>query len=476
MEKLMRDDLKNLSAKKLILSGIRCKVGNGRMALFGHDIWIGCDPLKSLYPILFSIAINRNASISSMGFWNGDKWIWTLAWSRELRVRDLIEQKSLLSLLKEAIISLSSHDEFVWAHCKAGKFTVKSLSYELDKELGQNSQIMSAKVWRGLVPPRIEIFVWLACHGKLNTKAKLAKLQIIPADQDLCPLCGGNSESVDHLFIHCPFSWKIWSWWLNIWHVAWVTPSSIKDLLSSWSPPCSKPFFKKVWWAILYIIIWSTWKERNERVFNNTQSSINQICDLILTRLGWWIKGWGDPFPHSISEIISNPICLKWEEVCHMGSVNIPKEICWMPPQVGGFKWNVDASFNPSLNRAAIGGVLRNNNGDFICIFSTPIPPMEINNAEVNAIYRALQITIGSLHKVQPENLVIESDSLNAVKWCTASEGGPWNLNFHFNFIRNIQQRYPSLLITHQVRSANHVADSFAKQGLHRNSEFIAWL
>lgn len=84
-----------------------------------------------------------------------------------------------------------------------------------------------------------------------------------------------------------------------------------------------------------------------------------------------------------------------------------------------------------------------------------------------------MQITLRIPNLVQPKNLIIELDSVNAVKW---SKGGPWNLNFHLSYIRNAQKCEPSILITHQILSANHVADAFAKQGLHRQSEFIAWI
>lgn len=151
-------------------------------------------------------------------------------------------------------------------------------------------------------------------------------------------------------------------------------------------------------------------------------------------------------------------------------------DIPWSPPSPGGLKWNVDASFNPRLNRAAIGGVLRNHRGEFICMFSTPIPSMEINDAEVNAIFRAVQISLLNDSRIHLDDMVIESDSLNAVRWCHSSDDGPWNLNFHLNLIRNTLNQNQSILLIHHPRSSNHVADALAKQGLHISSEFIAWI
>lgn len=131
---------------------------------------------------------------------------------------------------------------------------------------------------------------------------------------------------------------------------------------------------------MFYIIPWSIKKEKNNRILNNIESSRAQICDLILTRLGWWIYGWGDPIPFSMNDIIRNPTCLKWCENGAPMSFKPARSLLWTPPSSNGLKWNVDASYNPTANKSAIGGVLRNSKGEFMCIFSTPILPMEINN------------------------------------------------------------------------------------------------
>ena len=149
-------------------------------------------------------------------------------------------------------------------------------------------------------------------------------------------------------------------------------------------------------------------------------------------------------------------------------------------PRVDGpisptLKWNVDASYNPNLKRSAIGGVLRNNKGEFLCVFSCPIPPMEINAAEVLAIHRSIQISL-NCERFKSLPIKIESDSHNAVHWCSLPKGGPWHLNFILNFIRSAQSRGLHISINHRLRGSNIVADTLAKQGLHRSSDFVAWL
>lgn len=189
------------------------------------------------------------------------------------------------------------------------------------------------------------------------------------------------------------------------------------------------------------------------------------------------MKGWRDSHPYSHEDILRNPMCLMWArpngKLGHIPS--LPTDQNWSPPPFGSLKWNVDASVNRVQSASAIGGVLRNCSSKFMCMFSSPIPAIEINCAEILAIFRAVQISI-KCERFKNHPLVIESDSSNAVRWCNDDSGGPWNMNFQLNFIRNARKGGLNLEIIHRSRATNIVADSLAKQGLVRDAEFIAWL
>lgn len=102
---------------------------------------------------------------------------------------------------------------------------------------------------------------------------------------------------------------------------------------------------------------------------------------------------------------------------------------------------------------------------------------MEINIAEVHAIHRVKKLTLGC-SRFEPSHMIIESNSINAVKWCIEDKAGPWNLNFTLNFIKNKVRlsRNLSISIIPKKREANVIADTLAKQGLGRSDEFVAWL
>ena len=345
--------------------------------------------LKDLFPRLFRICNNQLDSVSSLGFWDGASWQWSLGWKRELRPRDVEELGQLNSILAPVTLDSKCGDKLIWASDKNRLFSVKAFTRVLDKSSPLIPSSSFKSLWKGLVPHRIEIFIWFVLLGRLNTRGKLAKLSIIPLAEAECVFCKNHIETEEHLFIHCFFVWNIWSWWLNIWGLLWVMPSSMQDLFLQWNYSTSSPFFKKVWKASFYIITWSIWKERNARVFTSSSCSPKQMQDLVLLRLFWWIKGWQGPFHYSYHDVIQNPRCLNIRSNAKQGAKALKAggRLSWCPPSQHSVKWNIDASFDPVNNLSAIGGVLRNEYGNFMCIFSCPIPPMKINSAEVYAIF-----------------------------------------------------------------------------------------
>lgn len=373
------------TANELMKTKLRKSVGNGSNTLFWLDIWLVCSPLKIRFPRLFSIACNPHANIASLGSWRGCEWEWNISWKRVFRVRDCEEWKELQVLLKGVCLSSSRDDCLVWSPHKSGIFSVKSCTAEIGKpSLQPHSKIHNWKrLWKGLIPPRIEVFTWLALLRKINTRQKLTALNIIPPDESTCILCNSAPEDSDHLLLHCSFASRLWSWWLQLWNLSWVFPSHLDEAFEQWVSFDKNPFFLKIWCAIFSIVIWTIWKERNARIFRGVSSSIPQLQELVLTRLMWWIKGWGENFPYSMNEVLRFPKCLSWNSCV---KTQLPQSIAtgsslWSPPRSGVMKWNVDASVNAGGSRVAIGGVLRNSQGNFVCVFSSPIPPIEINSA-----------------------------------------------------------------------------------------------
>lgn len=105
------------------------------------------------------------------------------------------------------------------------------------------------------------------------------------------------------------------------------------------------------------------------------------------------VDRWADLFPYNESEVLRNPQCLSFSPLSNgCPLVKSPKlPVTWSPPSAALRKWNVDASLCPLQLKSSIGGVLRDHEGKFLCIFSSPIPCVDINHAEVLVIHRAIK-------------------------------------------------------------------------------------
>ncbi|XP_016192633.1 uncharacterized protein LOC107633533 [Arachis ipaensis] len=72
-----------------------------------------------------------------------------------------------------------------------------------------SSYSFTKAIWKGLVPPRVEVFTWFVLIGRVNTKDRLSRSGVIESSDNLCVLCGKDIESVYHLFVACEFLWQL---------------------------------------------------------------------------------------------------------------------------------------------------------------------------------------------------------------------------------------------------------------------------
>ena len=47
-------------------------------------------------------------------------------------------------------------------------------------------------------------------------------------------MCKCNSETIDHLFLHCPVALELWDMVFGLFGVCWVMPFSVVGLLACW--------------------------------------------------------------------------------------------------------------------------------------------------------------------------------------------------------------------------------------------------
>lgn len=97
-----------------------------------------------------------------------------------------------------------------------------------------SSQSFISRIWRGLSLQRLKSFAWMAILDKIYTRLVLFRRDILPASHALYPFCSSAKESVDHEWIHCCFSWKVWAMFIFWFGIDWCVPLSLADFYHQW--------------------------------------------------------------------------------------------------------------------------------------------------------------------------------------------------------------------------------------------------
>ncbi|XP_072061984.1 uncharacterized protein [Arachis hypogaea] len=142
---------------------------------------------------------------------NKAEWIWNFQWRRELYQWELELVDQLHETLRPIKLAHDKYDRVVWKFDKQGIFSTNSFvqvmqSESLPEEI--TSYSFTRTIWKGLVPPRVELFIWFTLIRRVNTKERLHRLGIINHGDNICVLCNKNAEYIHHLFLGCEFTWQ----------------------------------------------------------------------------------------------------------------------------------------------------------------------------------------------------------------------------------------------------------------------------
>ncbi|XP_073061791.1 uncharacterized protein [Primulina eburnea] len=144
----------------------------------------------------------------------------------------------------------------------------------------------------------------------------------------------------------------------------------------------------------------------------------------------------------------------------------------WIAPPINHLRLDVDAAYNVNSNRFAIGGVVRNHEGQPLLAFGKKITkPPSIVAAELIAIEEGFQIAQTQHLRINQ----ITSDSLMAVQAVTSPTEDYGYTGAFATKTRNLLASHALLKLEHVLRTANGVAHSLASFATSSPSPFV-WI
>ncbi|PNY09187.1 ribonuclease H [Trifolium pratense] len=181
---LVSSVLKAFGAKQ----GVVKKMGNGVQTSFWEDTWVGDISLRERFPRMFSISIQKEASVASLRNLNGGER-WDLVWRRRLFVWESNLLDELLMIISPVSLS-EAVNKWVWRPEKGEGFTVKS-TYALVSDMiiargsiSQEKQSAFKAIWKCPAPSKVSGLVWTILHDRAPTRVNLFRRRVIQEEGD----------------------------------------------------------------------------------------------------------------------------------------------------------------------------------------------------------------------------------------------------------------------------------------------------
>ncbi|KAL4557518.1 hypothetical protein LXL04_035699 [Taraxacum kok-saghyz] len=185
-------------------------IGNGEDTSFWADKWHESGILKSSFPRLFALEIDKDVKAKDRINRKVEEW------ERRRAVRGGREGEEALNMqdVCNSKTLSNKHDTWIATGAPNGEFSTGWFRdfIECHKVMGQTQQ----NFWNKWVPKKHNIFIWRVIIDRIPTRRNLSDKGIdIPCT--LCPICEENEDDSFHLFFACTLAVTLWrkfgEWW-----------------------------------------------------------------------------------------------------------------------------------------------------------------------------------------------------------------------------------------------------------------------
>ncbi|XP_060178282.1 uncharacterized protein LOC132608243 [Lycium barbarum] len=297
----------------------------------------------------------------------------------------------------------------IWNMTDDGHFS-NGTAWKLIRKNRQTNDILN-NIWHKSIPFKQSFMCWRIFFGRVPINKVLITTNSQSQIDCICCLIPKN-ETVQHVFVEgkvADYMWKAMGNPLGITH----HHIPLRGLLNEWwKKKTMNKVHKLVLQAVPIIVCWEIWK-------------------------AWSACKYGDNDSFYLYNMVTQ---------------------CWNKPQAGSIKINTDGSFDKRNGKAGIGGVVRNENGDFIFAFSIPVQARSSNQAEAIAARFGVDWCIQHGHS----NIQLELDSLLVTNMLIQKGTNNLKLKETISCTAKMLSNHAAQ-VSHCYREANRVADFLAK-------------
>ena len=173
-----------------------------------------------------------------------------------------------------------------WRDNKNGTFSVKSFYNSFSRAI--RTPFSARIIWTPWVPIRASFFGWEAAWSRLLTIDRLRRSGwSIP---NRCYLCKNEEETIGHLLLFYEKARMLWLLILSLFGVQWVMHSSVRRNLLGWHGSFMGKKREKAWRVATLCLMWTIWKERNRRAFDDVERNDQEIKSIFLYTFVNWVR------------------------------------------------------------------------------------------------------------------------------------------------------------------------------------------
>ena len=263
-----------------------------------------------------------------------------------------------------------------------------------------------------------------------------------------CPICHRESETIVHALRDCPSVKQIWSqsgvkgndsdFWRSNLH---------KWLQSNGKVRCSLIQGKPPWGTIFNFAVWCIWKSRNSIVFNRKSPNPNLYREIY----------------NQVAEFmfcVTSPRNLVRK---------VSKEIRWEKPPLGWKKLKTDGSVVGCLEREGCGGVVRDEHGNWVAGFTRHVGATNSFAAELWGLRDGLLLC----SSLNIPCLIVEMDAKVIVDVIKNSAYVNQIISPILDDCRQLMTGCQQVQLKHCYRQANRCADYMARLGADQELDYI---